>query len=60
MGNLLCGTDGMEDVMFFVPVPDAARGGREKTVEASQLSGDNLVIFRRRVSGVVAKRFFVA
>jgi hypothetical protein len=59
MGNLLCGTDSVKDAVFFVPVPDGVCGGREKTVEEGQLSGDNLVIFHRRTSGVSRKDFLL-
>ena len=58
MGNLLCSTDDVKGAVFFVPVPDEVCGGREKTVEEGQLSGDNLVIFRR-TGGVSRKDFLL-
>lgn len=59
MGNLLCGTDVVKGAVFFVPVPGDVCGGREKTGEEGQLSGDNLVIFRRRTGGVSRKDFLL-
>lgn len=57
MGSLLCSTDAVKGAVVFVPVPGDACGGREKTVEEGQLSGDNLVIFRSRMGGVSRKDF---